>query len=300
MDDTGQTGLKALPEIRGNVIAGIGLMCVGVACLCVNDAFAKRLTDDYTPLQVIFLRNLIALPFAAAIAWKIGGRAALRSYRPVAHLVRGAIWIAAAALFFTGISLLGLAEATVLIFAAPVFITALSALILKEEVGWRRWAAVLVGFAGVLIVVRPGGSAFQAASLLPVATAFLYAILMISARWVDPRESIWTMMLYLTGAGMAIAALAMPFLWRPVHVEHLGLFVGIAIFGTAGITLITQAFRMAPAVVVAPFDYTALLWATLLGWIFWREIPDAMTYAGGAVIIAAGVYIVWRESRAAA
>ena len=186
-----------------------------------------------------------------------------------------------------------------LIFAAPVFITALSAIVLKEHVGWRRWLAVLAGFAGVLIVVRPGSSAFQAASLFPVATAVLYAALMISARWVDKRESVWTLMLYLTGAGALISALVMPFVWTAVRPGDLWLFFGIALFGTAGITMMTQAFRFAPAAVVAPFDYTALIWATLMGWVFWGEIPDVMTYLGAAVIIASGVYIVWRESRIA-
>jgi drug/metabolite transporter (DMT)-like permease len=284
---------------RPQAITGIALMCAGVACLCVNDAIAKTLTAGYLPVQILFVRNLIALPIAALIAWRMGGVAALRSHKPAAHLLRGAIWLGAATLFFTGLSYLGLAEATVLIFAAPVFITALSALVLKETVGWRRWAAVLIGFAGVVIVVRPGSSAFQAASLFPVATAFFYALLMISARWVDPRESVWTLMLYLTGAGALLSALAMPFVWTPLRAEDLWLFIGIALFGTAGITMMTQAFRFAPAAAVAPFDYTALIWATLMGWLFWNEIPDLMTYLGAAVIIASGIYIVWRESRVA-
>ena len=290
--------LKAPDNKRSHAVAGIGLMIVGVFSLCINDAFAKTLTAGYAPIQILFLRNLIALPIAIAIAWTMGGRAALRTYKPTAHLVRGAIWVGAATLFFTGLSYLGLAEATVLIFAAPVFITALSALVLKETVGWRRWAAVLIGFIGVLIVVRPGSSTFQAASLFPVATAFLYAALMISARWVDQRESVWTLMLYLTGAGAMLSALVMPFVWTPVRMEDIWLFAGIALFGTAGITMMTQAFRFAPAAVVAPFDYTALIWATLMGWLFWDEIPDAITYAGAAVIIASGAYIVWRERRA--
>ncbi|WP_223385676.1 DMT family transporter [Oricola cellulosilytica] len=105
-------------------------------------------------------------------------------------------------------------------------------------------------------------------------------------------------MLYLTGASWALCALAMPFLWTAVRGEDLWLFFAIALFGTAGVTLITQAFRIAPAAVVAPFDYTALIWATLLGWLFWSEIPDAVTWLGAAVIIASGVFIVWRESRA--
>ncbi|WP_323036098.1 DMT family transporter [Pararhodobacter sp.] len=288
-----------LRQGRSTASVGILLMCVGVAMLCVNDAIAKTLTAGYSPAQVLFIRNIIALPFAILVVLRFGGRKALKSYRPAAHLLRGLIWLCAALLFFTSLKYLALAEATALIFVAPVFITALSALVLKEVVGWRRWSAVLLGFAGVLIVVQPGGSTFQMASLLPVATALFYAILMISARWVDPRESVWTLMLYLVGAGAVLAAFLMPFVWVPVLVQDLWLFVGIAFFGTAGMTMMTQAFRFAPASVVAPFDYTALIWATLLGWIFWGEVPALATYLGAAVIIASGTYIVWRERVAA-
>lgn len=291
---------KAATETRPHVATGIALMTLGVFALSINDAFAKALTGlGYLPIQILFIRNLIALPIAAAIAWRMGGAAALRTHKPLPHLVRGAIWVGATIFFFTAVSLLELAEATTLIFIAPVFITALSALLLKEHVGWHRWAAVLVGFAGVLVVTRPGSSTFQAASMLPIGAAFLYAALMISARWVDPRESVWTLMLYLTGAGALISAFAMPVFWVPVRWEDLWLFVGIAAFGTAGITMMTQAFRFAPAAVVAPFDYTALIWATLMGWVFWSEIPDYVTYFGAAIIIASGIYIVWREGRVA-
>ncbi|SDY81426.1 DMT family transporter [Citreimonas salinaria] len=274
---------------------GILMMCAGVACLSVNDAIGKTLAADYSPVQILFLRNVIALPVAILIALRMGGTAALRSYRPAAHLVRAVLWLCAATLFFTGLTYLGLAEATTLIFAAPVFITALSALLLKEYVGWRRWSAVLVGFLGVLVVVRPGSAAFQTAALFPLATALFYAALMISARWVDPRESVWTLMLYLVGAGALLSGIVSPFVWSTIRVEDLWLFLAIALFGTAGMTLMTQAFRFAPAAVVAPFDYTALLWATVLGWLIWSEVPDLATYIGAGIIILSGLFIVFRE-----
>lgn len=280
---------------QSQVSTGILMMSVGVASLCVSDAIAKALTADYSPIQIIFIRNIIALPFAALIALQLGGRSALVSHRPMAHLLRGVLWLLAAGLFFTSFIYLGLAEATTLIFAMPVFVTAISALLLKEQVGWRRWTAVLAGFLGVLVVIRPGFGTFQAASLLPLTTAFFYALLMLSARWVDPRESVWTLMLYLVGAGALLSALLLPFVWVPPRFEDIWLFLGIALFGTAGITLMTQAFRFAPAAVVAPFDYTALLWATLLGWLLWEEIPDVATYVGAVIIIASGIYIVLRE-----
>lgn len=289
------TSQTEMTQLRLRSLTGIGLMCAGVACLSVNDAFAKTLAVGYEPVQVLFLRNLIALPFAAIIAVAMGGRRALRSHRPRAHLVRGVLWLSAATLFFTGLRHLGLAEATTLVFAAPVFITALSALLLGEQVGWRRWSAVLVGFAGVLVVVRPGSAAFQPASLYPVATAVFYAALMISARWVDPRESVWTLMLYLVGAGALLGGLISPFVWTAIRPEDWWLFFGIALFGTAGMTMMTQAFRFAPAAVVAPFDYTALLWATALGWLIWGDVPDLVTYVGAGIIALSGLFIVFRE-----
>lgn len=284
-----------MEETRQNRLTGIVLMCLGVACLSVNDALAKALTASYSPVQILFLRNMIALPFAMLLAWRMGGAGALRSRRPFAHLARGVLWLGAAVLFFTSIMHLQLAEATALIFVAPLFITIMSALFLAEHVGWRRWSAVIAGFVGVLIVIRPGGASFQAVSLLPVATAFVYALLMLSARWLDPRESVWTLLLYLTGAGALLAALVAPFVWRDIQAEHIWLFVAISIFGTAGMTMMTQAFRFAPAALVAPLDYTALVWATALGWLIWSEVPDTATFVGAAVIIASGVIVILRE-----
>ena len=294
----GERSLLQKPtDMKPRTSAGIVLMCLGVACLCVNDALAKSLTATYSPFQIQFLRNLIALPFAILIAHRMGGAAALRSHRPLAHLMRGGLWVGATFLFFTSITYMGLAEATALIFVAPLFITALSAMLFREHVGWRRWLAVVVGFIGVLIAVRPGTSAFQTVSLLPVATAFVYALLMLSARFVDARESVWTLLLYMTGTGALISLFIVPFIWIPLRAQDLWLFAAIAIFGTAGMTMMTQAFRLAPAVVVAPLDYTAIIWATALGWLFWAEIPDALTFVGAAVIIASGVFIIWREHR---
>jgi len=293
--------MQAAPwQTQGNHTAGIVLMCVGVACLSANDAVAKALTAHYSPLQILFLRNVIALPFTVLIALIMGGRPALKTHRPLAHLLRGVLWVAATMLFFTSFIYLGLAEATALIFVAPVFITVISALFLGERVHIRRWLAVFFGFLGVLVVIRPGGATFQAASLLPVATALVYALLMLSARWVDARESVWTLLVYLTGTAALISALIVPFVWVPVRIEDLWLFAAIAIFGTAGMTMMTQAFRLAPAVIVAPLDYTGLIWATLFGWLIWRESPDVTTFVGAAIIIASGAFTIFRQKAKAA
>jgi drug/metabolite transporter (DMT)-like permease len=272
-------------------------MCTGILCLVMNDALAKELVAHYSPLQIIFVRNLLATPMIVILVLSIGGRAALRSRQPWLHVVRGLLLVAGAYTFFRGLEVLPLAEATSLIFAAPIFITALSVPLLGEHVGWRRWAAVIAGFAGVLIIVRPGAAAFQPASLLVVTTAVLYALIMIGARWIDRRESVWTLMLYVVAFPMLFSGLVVAAVWQAPQVAHLPLFLGMAVAGTLGMTLITQAFRLAPAAIVAPFEYTALIWASLLGWLVWGEVPAAWTYAGAAVIIASGIYIVIRETR---
>lgn len=279
---------------------GIAIMCLGVLCLVANDAMAKWLTAYYDPLQLVFMRNLIALPLIAAVALALGGGAALRTRHARVHALRGLFLVAAAYCFFRGLQALPLAEATSLVFAAPMFITALSVPLLGERVGWRRWAAVVVGFIGVLVIVRPGAAAFQPASLFVVGTALLYALVMLTARWIERSEGFWTMMFYVVLFPTLFSALVVGAVWQTPQLDHMPLVFGMAVFGTLGVTLIGHAFRLGEAAVVAPFDYTALVWASLLGWMFFAEVPGGSTYAGAAIIIASGIYIVIRETRAPA
>ena len=285
------------PSAGPSVPAGIFLVCAGMLCLSVNDALAKWLGAFYSPLQIIFLRSLLGLPLAAAIAFAFHGRGAFATRHPGVHLLRGGLNVFAAFTFFLSLLYLPLAEATAIAFASPIFVTGLSALFLKERVGPRRWAAVLAGFVGVLIIVRPGSQSFQPAALLPLVSALLYAFMMISARRIGASESVWTMMFYVISAPLLFSTALVPFVWRGPAWEHLPWFLAIAVFGMAAITLISQGFRLAPAAVVAPFDYTGLIWAGLFGWAFWREVPDAWTVAGAAVIVASTLYIGYREAR---
>jgi drug/metabolite transporter (DMT)-like permease len=281
---------------NGQAIAIIG---VGVLCLVVNDAIAKWLLAFYAPLQIVFIRNLLATPIILAILLSVFGPGGLRTRHLGTHALRGLFLVGGAATFFLALKSLPLAEATALFFAAPIFITALSVPLLREHVGWRRWSAVIAGFAGVLIIVRPGAAAFEPASLLAVATALLYAFAMIAVRWIDRSEGVWTMTLYVVLFPMLFSGLVVIPQWQVPELSHLPVFLGMALFGTSGIALVSHAFRLAPAAIVAPFEYTALIWATLLGWLFWNEIPGIWTYAGAAVIIASGIYIVIRETRKA-
>lgn len=285
-------------EGRSNQQA-IAVMCAGVFCLSVSDALAKWLIAHYDPLQIIFMRNFAALPIVAAFILASRGRTAFATSHLRIHALRGLLSVGAAYSFFSALGVLPLAEATSLVFAAPLFITALSVPLLGEHVGWRRWSAVIVGFAGVLVIVQPGASTFQAASTLPLAAALFYSLIMLSTRWIDRSESTWTMMFYMSLFATLFSGLAVLPSWRALQFEDLPFIAAIAVFGTVGVTLISHAFRLGHAAVVAPFDYTALVWASLLGWLVWGEIPGVWTYAGAVVIIASGIYIVFRETRAA-
>jgi len=280
---------------------GIAYILAGMFCLTLSDALAKHLGHwHYTPLQIMFLRAALALPVVLVAALALGGRRVLVSRHIGLHLGRGAINLISAVSFYTGLRYLPLAENVAIAFAAPLFVTALSAWWLKERVDARRWLAVGLGFVGVLLMVQPGATSFQAAALYPLITAFFYALMMVSARAIGSGEGMLTTMVYLVLGQLACSSLIVPWFWQPLAWSHLPFFVAMALFGTLGLSLVTQAFRLAPASVVAPFDYSGLGWAVLLGWLFWHEVPPLVAYLGMACIVASGLYIVWQENRPSA
>ncbi|ALM82815.1 DMT family transporter [Bordetella sp. N] len=278
-------------------LAGIACVIGGIFCLTVSDAQAKWLGQFYAPIQILFLRAVIALPVVLAVVVTLGGRRSLRTQFPLIHLLRGALNMVSASCFYIGLQHLPLAENTAIAFAAPLFVTTLSVLILKEKVDRARWLAVAAGFAGVLIIVRPGSSSFDAAALWPLVTALLYAVMMTTARAIGGGESMLTTMFYIVAAQCVWTSLVAPFFWIAPSWEHAPYFAGVALCSTLGLTLITQGFRIGPASVVAPFDYTGLIWATLLGWMIWDEQPQAIAYLGALIIAGSGIYIALRESR---
>ncbi len=270
-------------------------ICVGVAFLVLNDAIGKLLTERHDPAQIIFVRNLMALPVIALLIWRLQGLVVLARAALKVHAGRGFLQFCGGYMYFSSLQHLPLAEATALVFSAPIFIAILSVPLLRERVGPWRWGAVLLGFGGVMIIVQPGGEAFQPAALLALGTAFFYALFMLGARGIPRSEGILSMMFYVNLFPMLFAAPVAAFVWVPVATGDLWLLAGMAVAGSIGLTLIAQAFRMAPASVVAPFDYTALIWAAALGWLIWGDLPASATVLGAAVIVASGVLIIWRE-----
>lgn len=268
---------------------GICCMLVGILALSLSDAAVKSLDGRYPAMQVLFLRAAIVLPLVTALALSLEGRRALFTRQPVLHMARGLLNVIGATAFYLGLVHLQLAETTAIAYAAPIFVVVLSRLILKEKLDAYRCMAIALGFAGVMIIVRPGGNAFQAASLYPLITAITYATMMVTARRLDPAQSFPNLMFYSVMPQVVFSVIPQPWIWQPVAGADWLILIAIGLFSSLGISLISQAFRFAPAAIVAPFDYTGLLWATFFGWLVWSELPDAISYVGMVLIIGAGL-----------
>lgn len=278
-------------------LKGILCMCLGVLFLALGDAVSKWLGEVHSPLQIIFFRTLVSLPLIALLAHFAGGLRKLTTNRPRVHLLRGLIYTATMVCFVWGLTLLPLAEATAIAFVAPLFVTILSVPLLGERIDPPVLIASLVGFAGVLIVVRPGGDAFQLGTLTLLGAAFFYALMMITARRYGAREHLWAMVFYMTLVPFAVTALSLPWVWQTPEPWHWLGFLVSGVFGIGATAFITLAFRFAPAAIAAPFDYTAMLWAVLLGWWFWGELPDLWVWIGSVLIIGSGLAIAYHDRR---
>lgn len=278
-------------------LRGIGYMCTGVLFLALGDAVSKWLGEVHSPLEIVFFRNVVAVPLIAVLAYFGGGLRTLGTRRPGVHLLRGLIYTGTMGFFVLGLTLLPLAEATAIAFVAPLFVTLLSVPLLGERIAPPVMGASLVGFVGVLIVVRPGGDAFNAGALSMVAAAVCYALTMITARRYGGREHFWALVFYIALVPALLTAATLPWVWVTPHPWHWLGFLASGVFGVGAAGFITLAFRYAPAAIAAPFDYTALLWAVLLGWWFWGELPDVWVLVGSVLIISSGLAIAYHDRR---
>jgi drug/metabolite transporter (DMT)-like permease len=275
---------------------GIALMLAGIAGFAVMDAIIKWLTADYPITQVVALRSWFGLPLLCLFALYDGGLKALRTRRPMVHVGRYLLVLVLSFSFFWALSQMKLVDAIAITFAAPIFITALSVPLLKEPVGLHRWVAISIGFCGVLIMLRPGAGVFQWAALVVICSVVVYALLMITTRAFKSTESTASLMLY-PQLGMSLTGIIIaPLFWVTPSLGDLGLFALAGLFGSVGVMCLTHAFRLGPAAVVSPFEYSALIWATLLGFLLWGELPDAFTLGGAGIVISSGLYIIYRET----
>lgn len=273
------------------------MMCLAALCFTLNDTITKFLIDSYHVTTIIFVRSMLAMPLLVVMAVVVGRQRVKWSRRVFFHAIRGAIGLLAAYLYIRGLGHLSVAEATVILFSSPFIITAASVLIFKENVGWKKWAAVVVSFCGVIIAIQPGAETFQPASILILASSFLYAANSLTARWIPEEDNLWTVSFF----GAAFSAVFVGPLaianWAPVNIEDLLLFAGAALCSSFGIGLGSLAYRSAPASDLAPFGYSGLIWSLGVTWIVWGAIPGAWTFVGAFVIASSSVFHFMSSSR---
>lgn len=287
------------PRPDQNRLLGIGLRIGATTCFAFMAVMIKLGYEaGVGTLELVFYRFAFGLPpLLAWIAWD-GNFAAWRTQRPLAHLVRGVIGLTTMSLAFSALYYLPLAEATTIGFAAPLFAVMLSVLVLREPVGRHRWAAVAMGFVGVLIVMQPEGSQLPAVGLaIALAAAFGVACVTITIRQIGRTEGTQTTVLWFTGFSMLASGALMPAFATAHDAQTWAILVGLGLFGGVAQLLLTASLRYASVPVIAPFDYTQLLWAVLLGWLIWDTQPPVSTWAGAAVIIASGLYTIYREHK---
>ena len=282
-----------------NRLLGIGLRICAASSFGTMAALVKLGHDAgiATP-ELVFYRFAFNLP--PLLLWMAATRSfdAWRTKRPLAHLSRAILGLTAMSLGFTVLGYLPLAEATTLSFVAPLFSVILSALILAEPVGRHRWSAVALGFTGVLIVMRPGGAELPPVGLaLALLAAMAVAAVTITIRQIGRTERTPTTVLWFTFYSMIAVGLLMPFYGRAHDLREWLILAGIGLLGGTGQLFLTSSLRFAPIPVVVPFDYVQLIWAVLLGWWIWDTHPAPTSWLGAAVIIASGLYTVYREHK---
>jgi len=275
---------------------GMLSMLAAVATFALMDACLKILTPHYPPMQVAALRGICSWPLIVVWAIVDGGPRQLLRVRWPLHLLRGVLSVIMLSTFAFALRTLPLAETYSLFFVAPLMITALAALVLRERVDWRGWAAIVFGFGGTLIVLRPTGAGmFTLAGLAVLVSATGYAVSAIAVRILGRSDSTQAMVFWMLTM-TSVFALALGWReWTPIRDEHWRVLAGLGVFGAIGQWAITDAFRRADASRIAPLEYTALVWGIALDYTLWNTLPDAVTLSGAAVIIAAGLYLIRRE-----
>jgi drug/metabolite transporter (DMT)-like permease len=289
----------------GDPVSGIYSKILGIALFSTMDAMVKELGAHYPTLQIMLFRSLIGVVPLLWVIQAAGGWTTLRSQQPALQLVRLAFSFVSLFGFFYLFPLMPLAELYAISFAAPFFMTALAVPMLGERVGWRRWSAVGVGFVGVLIIVQPGSAAFHPLSLAGLAVTFCYAMSMICVRRLSRTDSDQTTIMVFSVAAVGVSGLIiagnellgqpMGKLWIwPTAIDWLWM-LAIGLTGGLGQILVTRAWRLTQAAVLAPFDYVAIVFALAYGWLFWREVPTQWLWVGLPLIIGSGLYILHRE-----
>lgn len=280
--------------VRGMVAA----MCAFFMFTVMN-VFAKLLSANHSVIEIAFYRNLIAcMPFLFVV-FVLGKREILviRS-QPIAVGIRAVVGSISLTATFAAYSLMPLAETTVLLFTASLFIPVLGVIVLHERVGPYRWAAVAIGFVGVVIMAGPAGNMNALGVAVALFAALMHATLQIILRFLGKHERPETVTFYFLVIGALVTALPLPFVAVTPTVAEIPLLIGVGLSGAVAQWLLSIAFRNAPAAIVTVFNYSSIVWATLFGWMIWNEWPLPVVLGGAGIVVASNALVIWRESRA--
>ncbi|MEM7253042.1 MAG: DMT family transporter [Pseudomonadota bacterium] len=277
---------------------------IGRAVICALVAAAgfammygclKALGDGYSPFQLVFFRSLFAFAVLGPILMHVGARF-LHSRRPLGHAARAVAGVVSMGCFFYAASRIPLTDLLALVFTMPLFVTVFAVVFLRERVGWYRWSAVLVGFVGVLLVVNPAGGAPTEVYAVALLGGASYALAAIALRSLGRTEPASTTFFYFTATSVVLSGSALPWVWVTAEPHHWWWFIGSGLLGGIAQYYLVEAYRHGEASLVAPFEYSQMLWVIVIGWYFWRESPTTHALMGGALVIGAGLFIVHRES----
>lgn len=281
----------------GSTAQGIVLMSGAMAVLALMDSFAKLLMQTHDPLQVIWARYFCqSLVMVIWFAPRLHRLLVTRHIR--LQLVRSAFLFCGTFFFFHALAHIGLADAAAIFDINPLIITVLAMILLKERVGPRRLSGVGLGLIGALIIIRPGSDVFSPFAILPALAACCIAGYVITTRFLGRDENVLTSLLYSTLIGTIAASFLVPPVWQTPSVQHAGLMMLLGLLGAAGHFLLIRAFTLADAAAIAPFSYVGLLFSVIYGYLFFDDLPDAMTFIGALVIVGSGLYVWHRERQA--
>jgi drug/metabolite transporter (DMT)-like permease len=283
------------PEARDDAVRGIGLVVGGTLLFAFSDACAKLLVDGLSPIEVNWIRSIFAALLTLAFVVNRKGKRVLITAHPWRQCGRGIAVFFSSILFLTGLVYLPLADNSAINYVWPIMVTVLSVIFLKERIGIRRILATLVGFGAMLIMIRPGSSAFQPAAIFPLLSALLWAIGSVMTRGMATQEAPETTIVWSALVALVASSLLVPFVWITPTLQQLGIGLVIGVGSAIGHTFMIFAFRAAPASILAPYTYVQLIWAVGLGFLVFGTIPDRWIVVGGCIIAASGIYTAHRE-----
>ena len=288
-----QRYLRPLRFPRGNP-RGIGLMLLSTICYSLLHALIREMSNELHPFELAFFRNLFGL--LVVLPWFIRyGLTPLRTARFGLLAVRAGLNVIAVLSYFYALSIVPLADATALSFTAPIFTTVLAIFFFREFVGVRRWIAILIGFTGAFVVLRPGIESVTVGQLLVLTYALFFAFALIVTKILGQTESSVTIITYVSLLMVPISVIPAVLVWQTPSLVQIGVMLIMGILGTSAQLLMTQALKEGETHVVMPFDFTKIIWAVLLGLLVFQEIPGIYTWLGVAMIISSAFYIGYRE-----